>query len=271
MTSASSNPIATLRAKNPLIQNISKIVTANDCANATLAIGASPIMADSLADMDETVAMADALVINIGTLHEESALAMLKAGRVANEHHVPVVLDPVGAGISRLRNRTLEDLLREVRFSIIKGNLSEINFLAGKAGKAKGVDVSEVDRGKTASAHLLRELAGRTGSVIVATGKVDTVSDAETTFMIHNGSARMGQVTGTGCMTASIMGAFCGAFPDQPLMSALWGIETMGIAGQHADKATRGLGTGSFHSALIDAISLMDDATLQEEGDHDEA
>ena len=258
-----------VRAKVPLVHCITNYVTVNDAANALLAIGASPIMADDIGEAGDIASIASALVLNIGTLNERTIASMLDAGRRANAFGVPVVLDPVGAGASRLRNETVGRLLREVKLSVLRGNLSEISFIAGLGAATRGVDSAKEDEKNDALAAA-RLVAQRLGCTVAVTGAVDVVTDGTRACRLANGHQMLSRVTGTGCMTTALIGAFAGAGRDF-YTAAAGGISAMSIAGELAYERAGTLGTGSFHIALIDALSMLDGANLMERLNADEA
>lgn len=262
-----------VRERRPLVHQLTNYVTVNDCANATLAIGASPIMADDIAEAADIAALASAVVLNIGTLNTRTVESMLAAGKAANARGIPVVLDPVGAGASPLRNRTVERLLKEIRFAAIRGNLSEIRFVAGAQAAAKGVDVSDADResGPQAEREAAARAAERFGCVAAVTGAVDAVSDGKHTAFLRNGSPLMAGVTGTGCMCSALVASFCGAADGDFFAAAAGGTLSMGIAGELAAQAAGSRGLGSFHAALIDGIGKITPQVLAEKAKIDEA
>ncbi|SJZ49303.1 hydroxyethylthiazole kinase [Pilibacter termitis] len=247
----------------PLVHHMTNYVTVNDCANITIAIGASPIMADEIAEMEEFVNISQALVLNIGTINERVLKSMLVAGKIANKKNVPVILDPVGVGASQFRNQALERLLDCVQFSCIKGNVSEIRFLAGLSSKTRGVDADIRDEMTSEDlANMAKKLAEKLESVIVITGVVDTVADCENVYLIKNGHEKLSSISGTGCMSASLLGAFIGANPSERVLSSVLAITSMGIAGEIASEKTRG--NGSFKVALHDEISCLDIQTFND-------
>lgn len=251
--------LTTVREKKPLVHHLTNYVTVNDCANATLAIGASPIMADDIEEAGDIAAMASALVLNIGTLNSRSINAMLAAGKRANEAGVPVVFDPVGAGASALRNDTTGTILETIKPAVIRGNISEIKFIAGLSSNTKGVDAGEQDTATLAREETItmaKKLSQALQCVIAITGAVDIVTDSKETLLLRNGHPMLSSVTGTGCLTSSLVGAFCGV-TDNYLLAAAAGILTTSIAGEIAYEKVGHFGTGSFHMALIDAISQM--------------
>lgn len=254
-----------IRQKKPLIHHITNYVTVNDCANMVLAIGASPIMADDIGEVETISAMASALVLNIGTLNQRTLPSMLAAAKKANEKGITVVLDPVGAGASELRNQTVARLLEQTKIGILRGNMSEIRFISGLAASTRGVDASENDiagsdkDGMTIAKNLARKL----NCVVAITGATDRISDGNRTLYIQNGHPMLAGVTGTGCMSTSLVGAFAGITKDLFLAAAA-GIMCMGIAGEMAFTAAGNKGNGSFHAALIDSISMLNDQKIAE-------
>lgn len=239
-----------LTSKRALIHHITNYVTVNDCANVVLAIGASPIMADEITEVEEMVGICDALVLNIGTANERTIASMLKAGVKANEKGIPVVLDPVGVGATTFRRKSVEQLMEAISFSVIRGNMAEIKTIAGLEAKSSGVDSLEAEND---GSKIAIALAKKMACVIAITGKTDIVSDGKRCFELNNGVSALTSVTGTGCMSTSLIGSFLGASRNA-LPSAIAGISTMAIAGELADKKQ---GMGSFHQGLIDVISHM--------------
>ncbi|WP_236896075.1 hydroxyethylthiazole kinase [Clostridium beijerinckii] len=247
-----------VRNKKPLVHNITNYVTVNDCANILLAIGASPIMADDIKEAADITKISSALVINIGTLNERTIESMIASGKKANELNIPVVFDPVGAGASEFRNSTTKRLLEEVKISVLRGNMSEIKFISGLGSTTKGVDASENDArtGNDEGVEVAKSLAKKLQCTVAITGVTDIISDGERVVILENGTKMLSNVTGTGCMTTALIGAFCGAGSDY-FIGAVSGIISMGISGEIAlDKAGK-IGTGSFHIAIIDAISNL--------------
>lgn len=255
--------IEQVRASKPLVHHITNYVTVNDCANITLAIGASPIMADALEEAADIARIASAVVLNMGTLNERTIPSMIEAGKAAHEAGVPVVFDPVGAGASRLRNETAALVLEEVRISVLCGNISEVRFLSGRQSKTKGVDASEHDIQNTEdTVSIAKSLAARLECVVAITGAVDVVSDGKQAVCIENGHLMLSNLTGTGCMCSSLIGAFCGAAPNKPLEATVAALLSMGIAGEIAYTEGGQWGNGSYRTALHDAVSRMDTDTL---------
>lgn len=259
--------LRTVRGKKPLVHSITNYVTVNDCANALLAVGASPVMADDPDEAADIAALADAVVLNIGTLNQRTIPAMFTAGKKAAALGKPVILDPVGAGASRLRTETAANLTREIPFAVIRGNLSEIRALLAGSGLTRGVDADENElRGSSveAIAASAAELARRTGATVAVTGPTDVLTDGTRGFAVRNGHPLLSRITGSGCMLSAITGAFCGAAPEQILEAAAAALCLMGFAGEQAAARTEAerAGTGTFRTLLIDRLSLMDETTL---------
>jgi hydroxyethylthiazole kinase len=258
-----------VRSMHPLIHSITNYVTANDCANILLACGASPIMADDADEAEEITALCSGLNINIGTLNRRTIPAMMISGRKANELGLPAVLDPVGAGASALRTRTALGLLEQVKFAVIRGNISEIKALALGSGTVRGVDADAADRiteqTLDRSAALAKLFAKQTGSVAAVTGAIDIVTDGVRTFCIRNGHPMMSSVTGTGCQLSAITAAFAAANPGRVLEAAAAAVCAMGLAGEIAFRRLRPQdGSAAYRSCIIDAVFRMTPEELEE-------
>jgi hydroxyethylthiazole kinase len=258
------NLIENVRSKKPLVHHITNYVTVNDCANITLAIGASPVMADETEDAVDISSISSAVVLNMGTLNSRTIPAMLASGKNANEKGIPVVFDPVGVGASVLRNKTAERLLNEVKFAVVRGNISEIRCLAGLQSETKGVDASENDIFNSNDTEtVVKNLALKLNCVVAVTGKIDVISDGKRAVTIENGVPMLGNLTGTGCMCSSLIGSFLGANPENAFESAVAAIMSMGIAGEIAFEKSGHLGNGSFRAALHDSMSKIDGEILE--------
>lgn len=222
--------IVNLRDKKPLIEQVTNYVTINDCANVTLAIGASPVMGDGFEEVDQMTMISDALVINYGVINGASLKTMIKAGKTANKHNIGIVLDPVGVGATQFRNEAIVDLLTQVHPTIIKGNASEIMSLSGMNTKSKGVD-SSADSLEAIDAAL--KIARDHRCVCAVTGRIDIITDGRYIVKIYNESDLLSYITGTGCMITSLAASFLGGGAS-PLVSAVGGILAMSIAGEEA-------------------------------------
>ncbi len=251
-----------VREKCPLIHNITNYVTVNDCANALIACGGSPIMSDEEKDVEDITSICGGLNINIGTLNERTIKAMYVAGKKANNLEHPVVLDPVGAGASTLRTDTAVKLMNEIKFTVIRGNISEIKTLAGTSAKTQGVDANVADRVTEENLNdiinFAKTFAEKAGSVVAITGAIDIVCNRERAYIIRNGHPMMSQVTGTGCMLSAITAAYVTANPLQSLEATAAAVCVMGLAGEIAEKRLGEQdGNSSYRNYIIDAIYNM--------------
>lgn len=263
-----------VRHTSPLIHNITNYVTVNDCANMLLACGSSPIMADEQEDAVEITAICGGLNINIGTLNRRTIPAMYAAGKRANELGHPVVLDPVGAGASTLRTKTALGLLKEVKFAVIRGNISEIRTLALGNGTTKGVDADVADRvteeNLDGAVAFARDFACRTGAVVAVTGAIDIVTDGERAFCIRNGRPEMSAITGTGCQLSALTAAFVTANPDRLLEAAAAAVCAMGLCGEIAYRRMTELdGNSSYRNYIIDAMYRLTPEVLEKEANYE--
>lgn len=262
------NILENVRKNCPLVHNITNYVTVNDCANIILACGASPIMADDENEVEEITTICGGLNINIGTLNKRTIASMLKAGKKANELNHPVVLDPVGAGASALRTETATKLLEEVKFSVIRGNISEIKTLALGSGTTKGVDADVADKVTEENLDEIiafaKAFAAKTGAVIAITGAIDIVADADKAYCIRNGHPMMSSITGTGCQLSAMTTAFVTANQDNPLEAAAAAVSAMGYAGEVAHTRLSEMdGNSSYRNYIIDAIYNMTPEMLE--------
>jgi hydroxyethylthiazole kinase len=247
-----------VRKEKPLVHHITNWVTIYDCANMTRAFGALPVMAHAKEESGDMAAIASALVLNIGTLTPELVESMIVAAKSANRKGIPVVLDAVGVGATRLRDESAVKLLETVRIDIIKGNSSEIAKLAGMNVTTRGVEATKVD---TDLVLVAKKLAKERKATIVITGKRDIVSDGKITFIVKNGHELMGQVVGTGCMAASVIGAFAAVERDYAKACAA-ALSIYGIAGELA--AEESDGPGSFKVQLYDAVYNIEKENIEE-------
>jgi hydroxyethylthiazole kinase len=246
-----------LRERKPLVHQITNYVVMNETANVTLALGALPVMAHAREEVEQMVALAGALVINIGTLSPPWVEAMLAAGKAANAGGVPVVLDPVGAGATSYRTDTARRILAEVKVAVLRGNQGEVATLVGVEAEVRGVESIGVG-GEPAG--LARAAARNLGVVASVTGRVDHVSDGESVLCVANGHELLTTVTGTGCMSSAITGCFLAVKRDAPLEAAAEALAAFGVAAEDAARDARG--PGSFHVGLYDALAALDPETL---------
>lgn len=246
-----------VRKKTPLVYHLTNTVTMNDCANVTLAVGASPLMSFCLEEMEEIIGFASSVVINIGTMEESMVKMAVKVGKIANRLDKPIVLDPVGAGATQARKNLLKELLSKVKFSVIKGNVAEIKAILGLDSNTRGVDSLE---NEVNGVELGRKIVEKYGAVAAITGKVDYIIGSDRSIKVKNGSSKMAKVTGTGCMTASLIASFLGAGVES-YTSAISGVLIMGISGEVASE--KFIGTGSLKVSIIDNISTIDKKIIE--------
>ncbi len=282
-----------VRKKIPLIHNLTNYVTVNDVANAQLAIGASPVMADAIEEIEDMASIANAININIGTLNNRTIASFTAAGKAANKMEKPLVFDPVGAGASTLRNTCAKEFLTDITPSVIRGNISEIAFIAGLDAQSKGVDAGQVNAQMSAT-EIAQTVAEQHNCVCAITGKTDVISNGKRSFLVKNGTEKMSKITGTGCMCDGLIAAFIASidnlgehhttndanttsnsdaadtacstlennsYIDNLALATTAAIASMGIAGQLAkrDLETLGamVGTGSLRVGIIDRLSLL--------------
>lgn len=271
-----------VRKMEPLVHNITNYVTVNDVANIILACGGSPIMADDIGEAADITSICGGLNINIGTLNQNTIPSMVAAGKKSNELGHIVVLDPVGAGASRLRTDTANMLLKEIHFDAIRGNISEIKTLmAGyvsqddganenqNSSQTMGVDANVADKvtdeNLDETIEKIKAFSKAVGSIIAITGAIDLVTDGEECYVIRNGRKEMSRITGTGCQLSGMLTAFLIANPDNKLGAAAAAVCAMGLAGEIAWKGLRKKdGNSTYRNAIIDTIYNMDGKILEE-------
>ncbi len=247
-----------IREKSPLVHNITNFVVMNNTANALLAIGASPVMAHAIEEVEDMVNIASALVINMGTLSQQWVEAMILSGKAAVKKGIPVIFDPVGVGATPYRNKVAASIIHECKPSIIRGNASEIMALANDNIKTKGVDSTASSNSAVDAA---KQLATETGAVVVISGEHDFITDGKTTYKVKNGSSMMPLVTGMGCTATAIVAAFA-AVDSNCLSASVSAMAAMGICGEKASEKSNGPGTMQLH--FIDELYNMDAYTLEE-------
>lgn len=246
-----------VRSRKPLIHHITNMVVMNETANITLCAGALPVMAHAPEEVAEMVGAASALVLNIGTLTTQQVESMLLAGKCANERGIPIVLDPVGAGATRLRTESATRLLHELSIAIVRGNLAEVGVLAGFKATISGVESVGV---AAEPANVAKELARQFHCVAAITGAMDLISDGERTALVSNGHSMMGGVTGTGCMASTVVACYAAVEPDK-LVAASSALAVYGLAGEIAAETAKGPGT--FHVGLYDALANLTEDTVR--------
>jgi hydroxyethylthiazole kinase len=254
--------IAAVRARVPLVHNITNLVVINLNANVLLAAGAAPVMAHAHEEVTDMVGIAQSLVVNIGTLDPYWVQSMELALRAAAARGIPSVLDPVGAGATPYRNKTLERLLAAASPTVIRGNGSEIMSTAGAAIQTRGVESSAAASDALGAA---RALALRTGGAVCVSGATDHVLDAQGRWSrLSNGHEWMTRITGIGCSATALVGAFCAVQPDA-WRATTAAMALLGVAGEIAAERAQaaGQGVGSMQALLLDALQLVDQPTFE--------
>ncbi len=256
-----------VRETTPLVHCITNYVTVNDCANALLAIGGSPIMSDEPEDVEDITTICNGLVLNIGTLNKRSIEGMEVAGKRAGALGHPIVLDPVGAGASKLRTETAGRLMDELPITVVRGNMSEVKALAGAAAATRGVDVNPADvvtrENLAEMAFFARSLSQKTNSIIATTGAIDLIAYGDSCYAVFNGTPVMGRITGAGCMLSCVVAAYVAANQQDPVGACVAAIALMGLAGeQAAGRMMSQDGNGTFRTYLLDALYTIDGEAL---------
>ncbi|MDK4684875.1 hydroxyethylthiazole kinase [Kingella negevensis] len=246
-----------VRERNPLIHNITNLVSANFTANGLLAIGASPMMAESPDEMAELAAISSAVVLNLGTPSDEKVAAMLAAGVAANRANVPVVLDPVAVGASQLRRNTVAKLANDISFTAIRGNAGELAYLAGLDWQAKGVDAG---KGSGNLADIAKTVAQKFSCVAVLSGEQDFVSDGKQVARLSNGVALFPKVTASGCLLSAMVGAFVAVAPRElAFQAACEACMVYAVAGELAAQGLADSQTGAFAVRLLDSLAAINE------------
>ncbi|WP_339257454.1 hydroxyethylthiazole kinase [Paenibacillus sp. FSL P2-0136] len=246
--------LSKVRQANPLVHNITNIVVANFTANGLLALGASPFMADAIEEVADVAAMSGAVVLNIGTLNEAAIASMIEAGKAANRHHVPLVLDPVGAGATAYRTDVTAKLLSELQLTALRGNVAEVANVAGESWASKGVDAGA---GEGDVVALAIKAAQKLNCVVIITGKEDIITDGKRTYIASNGHSILTRVTGTGCLLSAVVGAFLAVSGGEVLEAAAEALSFYGVAAELAAEAAEAQGPGSFQTLFLNQLSLV--------------
>lgn len=266
--------LANVKQTVPLVHCITNRVTITDCANGILACGAAPIMAEDVREVEDITSISQALVLNIGTLMPLQIEAMLKAGKKAKQLGIPVILDPVGAGATRLRDEVSKQIIDEVKPDIIRGNMSEIRALYGFAGHTKGVEAAASDavtlQNAVDAAVIVKEMAEKFDCIIGATGEADILSDGKTTYFVGNGHPMLCKITGSGCVLSALTGVYAGAVGEKSkenlLHATVAAFVLSGLAGEYAYAEVEKMkaGTGTFHTKYMDALNLIDTEDMKQ-------
>lgn len=250
--------LADVRDLAPVVHNITNYVVMNSTANALLAVGASPVMAHAEEEMADMVAIASALVLNIGTLSRDWVAAMFKAAEAAAKRGIPIVLDPVGAGATPYRTAVARELVHVARPAIIRGNASEIMAVGGERAKTKGVDSTEASSDAVSAAQALH---ASSGAVVCVSGATDYIVGGKAVHKVANGHVLMTRVTGLGCTASALCGAFAAVNPDHAAAAAQ-AMVVMGIAGELAAEGAAGPGT--LQVRFLDALYRLDREVIEQ-------
>ena len=252
-----------IKNQSPLIHNITNYVVMNSSANILLACGASPVMAHSSYEVEEMASIANALVLNIGTLDKDLVQSMIKAGKKANELKIPVILDPVGSGATKLRTESAREILDSVDVSVLRGNASEIFSISMKDIKTRGVDssISELTKEKIEAS---KEIAEKTGCILAVSGKQDIVTDGSNIITIQNGHEILTKITVMGCGLSAVIGAFCSVSKKNLLYSAAAGFIYYGVCAEITAEKT--ILPGSFSIQFIDNLYSVSKKQISEKG-----
>ena len=248
----------TVKQTQPLIHCITNPISINQCANGILAIGARPMMAEHPKEVSEITRTAQALMLNLGNITDARMESMLISAKTANETGIPILLDAVGIACSTLRREYIRELLNTATPTVIKGNYSEIQALYRDSYRCTGVDADSGLDIQTID-HAAISLARSLGTVILASGKVDIVTDGNRLFHIHNGTPLLSQITGTGCLQGALCASFLSAKPG--IEAVITGSSVLGICGELA-RTDRG--TGTFLCHLMDKLSMLTDTEIEE-------
>jgi hydroxyethylthiazole kinase len=240
-----------IKNKSPLIHNITNFVVMNSSANILLALGASPVMAHAIEEVEEMASYADALVLNIGTLSPKWVDAMIKAGKTANRKNIPVILDPVGSGATSYRTETVKKILSEVNINVLRGNISEICSLSNETIKTRGVD-SAINEINDEIIECAREISIKTESVVAVSGEKDLVTNGKQVLQIENGNPLMTKVTGMGCGLSAVIGAFCSVCEKEIIKACACGFAYYGVCGELAYSISKN--PGSFNVNFVDML-----------------
>lgn len=255
--------------KNKIISNkhlihcITNHITINDCANVVLSVGGKPIMAEHHEEVADITASAKALAVNLGNITDNRMKSIIISGEMAYKKDIPSIIDIVGVSCSKLRLKFAIEFIDRCKPSVIKGNMSEIKAIFGLDIKSSGVDVNDEDITTedtlSNNIEIVKSLAAKTKSVIVATGAIDIISDGDKSYLIENGCEELSRITGTGCMLNVLIATYLSS--NDIINSAILGTIIMGISGELSKEAK---GTASFKIELLDNISTIKDYDILE-------
>jgi len=242
------NALDKIRSSKPLVQHLTNYVVMNETANVTLQVGARPVMAHENAEITE---LANALVINMGTLDAAWVDAFHRIGKVSSEKGIPIVFDPVGAGATKYRTSVAQSLLENLKITVVKGNPGEIGALAGAKVVVSGVDSI---KGPENTHELVKDFAKKRKFVVALTGKRDILSDGTTVLEVHNNHQYLQNLTGTGCSSAAVIGAFLAVEPNEPLKATASALAYYCHAAEIAGARSQSAGPGKFREELLNVL-----------------
>ena len=252
-----------IKSRKPLIHCITNPISINDCANMVLATGGKPIMAEHPLEVAEITSVSKALGVNLGNITDIRMESMLISGKVAFKNKIPQVIDLVGVGCSKLRLDYGRKYIEECDPDVIKGNMSEIKSIYGLESNAKGIDVGVCDviteNNLDENIKMLKSLSLETGSIIVATGIIDIITNGIHTYLISNGCEMLSMITGTGCMLNVLIASYISS--GDVLGGVILAVGLMGICGELSQNVK---GTGSFRVELLDNIFSISDDIIRE-------
>jgi hydroxyethylthiazole kinase len=246
-----------VRSFSPVVHHITNWVTIYDCANIVKCFGGSPVMAHAIEEASDMTKISNSLVINIGTLTKEVVEAMNISIKTANEKGIPVIFDVCGAGATKFRNEVCENIIKNFKIDIIKGNASEIAKIYGEDVKTRGVDSTDIALDLKI---LAQNLAKKYNCVVVITGEKDIVADKDRIFIIENGKSIMSDIVGTGCMATSVIGTFAGVDKDY-VISSVCALVCFEVAAEIAEEESSGIGT--FKQKLFDEVYNLEEENIK--------
>ncbi len=258
--SYTSQLVEKIKATSPLTHNITNFVVMNSSANILLSIGASPVMAHCLGEVEEMTSLADALVLNIGTLQDDWVESMIYAAKTANAKGIPVILDPVGSGATSLRTQAVKKIMNSAKISVLRGNASEIFSLASADVRTRGVDSSLSVTAEIIDAA--QQLATEMNCIIAMSGAEDIITDGKQIYKVANGQPIMTKVTGIGCGLSAVTGAFCAVADGNLLAATAAAFGFYGLCGDLSIKASDK--PGSFFVAFLDTLYSINSTDMDE-------
>lgn len=247
-----------LKEKNPLIHSITNPISINQCANAIIGIGGKPIMAEHPKEVKDITVTSSALMLNLGNITDVRMESMEISAKIANEHNIPYMLDAVGVACSELRREYAYNLIEKYSPAMIKGNYSEINALYYSDYTSEGVD-TDLSLSAENISKVAVELSKKYNAVILASGKIDIITDGNKVVYVKNGTSQLSCITGTGCM----LGALCTGYlaVERGIEAAVTACVVMGISGE---KSVTDKGNGTFMVNLLDNVSTLSDEDIKE-------